>query len=40
MTGDKTIKNKRARFFDWFVLAGLLMNVLVILSLIGIWIYH
>ncbi len=32
-------KSKGARFFDRFVLAGLIMNVIVVLTLVGVWFY-
>jgi len=31
--------NKRARYFDWFIMAGLLMNVLIVTLLVGLWVY-
>ena len=27
----------RSRFFDWFIIAGLLMNVIIVLLLLGFW---
>ncbi len=40
MGQTKNTKSKRARYFDWFVLAGLIMNILVVLTLVGIWLFH
>ncbi len=31
--------SKRARYFDWFIMAGLLMNVLIVTLLVGLWVY-
>ena len=35
-----TIAKNRSRFFDRFIMAGLLMNVLVVSALIIFWILH
>lgn len=40
MTTDvKTTKKNRARYFDWFIMAGLLMNAVVVLALVGFWVF-
>ena len=40
MTAKATLKkNNRARYFDWFILAGMLMNALVVLILVGVWVF-
>jgi len=31
---------RRSKYFDWFVLAGLGMNVLIVLWLVGYWLLH
>jgi len=40
MNSDSTSKKDRSRYFDWFILAGLAMNGLVVLTLIGFWLLH
>jgi hypothetical protein len=40
MTHRRTPKKDRSRYFDWFILAGLGMNGLVVLTLIGFWLFH
>ncbi|SEH07278.1 Uncharacterised protein [Candidatus Venteria ishoeyi] len=34
------VKQKRINGFDYFVLAGLLMNVLIVVWLFGFWLLH
>lgn len=38
----KSRKNStdRSKYFDWFVLAGLGMNVVIVLWLLGYWLLH
>ncbi len=36
--GHKT--KGRSRYFDWFIMAGLLMNVIIVLLLLGFWLLH
>jgi len=38
-TDVKTTKSKGERFFDRFILAGLIMNGIVVLTLVGVWVY-
>lgn len=40
MMSDSHSKKDRSRYFDWFIMAGLLMNVAVVLSLVGFWLLH
>ena len=40
MYDQDTQRNDRTRYFDWFILAGLAMNVLIVMLLVGIWIFH
>lgn len=36
---QRQTRNKSARYFDWFVLAGLLMNVIIVTLLVGLWLF-
>jgi hypothetical protein len=40
MNHHSTLKKDRSRYFDWFILAGLGMNALVVLTLVGFWLFH
>ena len=31
---------RRSKYFDWFVLAGLAMNVAIVTYLVGYWLLH
>ncbi len=33
-------KKNRTHYFDRFIMAGLLMNVLVVAVLVGFWLFH
>lgn len=40
MSNNPNTKKDRSHYFDWFIKAGLLMNVLVVAVLVGFWLLH
>jgi hypothetical protein len=40
MSDNQSKTKDRSHYFDWFIKAGLLMNVAVVLYLVGFWLLH
>lgn len=40
MNDSQKTKKDHSHYFDRFIMAGLLMNVLVVAVLVGFWLFH